>query len=233
MEIYKNIHDRASLFIMLVLMCLSIISGIFITNQNWIFRETAEFGVEIMVIWLFVFSILGTLAFLFIYPYQMARTDYKNNVMSLMIASGVSRVQYYFVKIGATLLFSFLSIISLVIIPLLIVLLINGEVASAFEFADFYWEVGDTGVTFGLIITGWLSAFSTLMTAVIITKGRGAAFFVFFGLSIATSQLALIIQILLGINRWQVTNTFTIIQNLFTMAIMGLVGILILRKQDL
>lgn len=234
MEIYKNIHDRASLFIMLVLMCLSIISGIFITNQNWmVLRGQLEVGIEIMLIWLFVFSILGTAAFLFIYPYQMARTDYKNNVMSLMIASGVSRIQYYFVKIGTTLLFSFFSMIFLVILPLLIILIINGEVINAFEFADIYWDTSDTGVTLGLIITGWLSAFSTLMAAVIITKGRGATFFVFFGLSIATSQLAFIVQILLGINRWQVTNTFTIIQNLVTMVIMGLVGILILRKQDL
>jgi len=231
MEIFKNLQDRANLFIMLVLMCLNIIGGIIISNQNWWFREPN--GLEIMMIWLFVFSVLGTAAFLFIYPYQMARTDYKNKVMSLMIASGVSRVQYYFVKIGATLLFSFLSVIFLVILPLLIILIVNGEFATAFEFADFYLEISDIGVILVLVITGWLSSFSTLMTAVIITKGKGITFFVFFGLSIAASQLAIIIQGILGINRWQANNAATVIQYLVTMVVMGLIGILILRKQDL
>jgi len=234
MEIYKNIHDRANLFIMLVLMCLNIIGGLIISNisnQNWWFIEPS--GFEIMILWLFVFSVLGTAAFLFIYPYQMARTDYKNKVMSLMISSGVSRVQYYFVKIGATLIFSFLSVTFLVILPLLIILTVNDEFASVFEFANFYWDISDIGVSLGLLITGWLSAFSTLMTAVIIAKGRSITFFVFFGLSIAASQIALIIQGLLGINRWQITNTATVIQYLITMIVMGLIGIFILRKQDL
>ena len=231
MEIFKNLHDRANLFIMLMLMCLNIIGGIIISNQNWLFREPS--GFELMIIWLLVFSVLCTVAFLFIYPYQMARTDYKNNVMSLMIASGVSRVQYYFVKIGATLLFSFLSVTFLVIFPLLIVLIVNGEIVTAYEFADFYWNISDIGGVLGLLITGWLSAFSTLMTATIMTKGKSVTFFVFFGLLIIASQLAVIVQGILGINRWQASNMVTIVQYLITMAVMGLIGILILRKQDL
>ena len=231
MEIFKNLHDRASLFVILVLMCLNIIGGIIISNQNWWFRDPTAF--ELMMIWLFAFSVLGTVAFLFIYPYQMARTDYKNKVMSLMIASGVSRVQYYFVKIGATLLFSFLSVTLLVIFPFLITLVVNGEFATVIEFANFYWDISDIGVVLGLLITGWLSSFSTLMTAVIITKGRGITFFVFFGLSFAASQLAFIIQGIIGLNRWQVNNVVTVVQYLITMAVMGLIGILILRKQDL
>ena len=231
MEIYKNLNDRANLFIMLVLMCLNIIGGVIISNQNWGFREPS--GFEIMMIWLFVFSILCTVAFLFIYPYQMARTDYKNNVMSLMIASGVSRVQYYFVKIGATLLFSLLSVTFLVIVPLFIILIVNGDIATAFEFADFHWDLSDIGIVLALLITGWLSTFSTLMTATIMTKGRGITFFVFFGLSIAASQIAIIIQRRLGINVWQVNHVATIVQYLVTMTVMGLIGILILRKQDL
>jgi len=228
MEIFKNIHDRVNLFVMLVLMCLNIIGGLIVSNQNW--RRTPSTFEETML-WLFVFSALGSVIFLFIYPYQMARTDYKNNVMSLMIASGVSRIQYYFVKVGATLLFSFISVTLLAILPLFIILLSTGgiEVAAA----DIYIELDGAGTAFGVIITSWLSTFSMLMTSVIIARGKGFTIFVFFGISIATSQVMNIVRGLLGIEWWNMTNTITLIQHLITMVVVSLIGILVLRKQDL
>lgn len=227
MELFKNIKDRANLVLMLVLMGLNILGGVVISNQNW-WRAPNAFD-EMMII-LFAASVFASAVFLFLYPYQMARTDYKNKVMSLLIASGVSRVQYYFVKVGATLIFSFLSIILLVIAPLLIVLL-SHDMSLALEFFHFTFEL-DLLAIGGFLFT-WLGFFFMLMTAVIISRGRGYTIFVFLGISIASSQLMLIFRSMFGISMWQTTNTTMFVESLITMAIMGLIGILVIRKQDL
>ena len=227
MELFKNIHSRANLVLMLSFMLVNILGGIAISSQSWF----AMTNMDPMIATLFSFSIFGTAIFLFLYPYQMARDDYRNKVMSLLIASGVSRIQYYFVKVGATLLFSLLSIILLVILPLLIVLS-SHNMQLVIEFFQFSFQIDL--VVIGVILVAWLSTFSMLMTAVIIARGRRFTIFIFLGLSIATSQVALVFRSMFGIHRWHVMSTTgTFIQYLSTMAVMGLIGILVLRKQNL
>lgn len=222
MELYKNIHDRVNLIVMLVFMTINILGGLNVMN--------AAHGMGTMMALLFSFSVLGSTVFLFIYPYQMARTDYKNKVMSLLIASGVSRVQYYFVKIGATLLFSFLSLIMLVVLPLVIIL-VSHDMYLALEILDFTFEVD--AASLGIVFFGWLSYFFILMTSVIISRGRAYTIFVFLGLSIAVSQIALMFYRTFGGPWWQISTTMILVQHFITMAVMGLIGILVLRKQNL
>ena len=220
MELFKNMHDRVNLLIMLGFMAVNTIGGIAVSNQTWNYTMMMLFG----------FSVAGSAVFLFIYPYQMARTDYKNKVMSLLIASGVSRVQYYFVKIGATLLFSFLSLIMLVVLPLVIIL-VSHDMYLALEILDFTFEVD--AASLGIVFFGWLSYFFILMTSVIISRGRAYTIFVFLGLSIAVSQIALMFYRTFGGPWWQISTTMILVQHFITMAVMGLIGILVLRKQNL
>jgi len=128
------------------------------------------------------------------------------------------------------LLFSLLSIILLVILPLLIVLSVH-SMRLVIEFFNFYFEIDVA--TIGIILFAWLSTFSMLMTAVIISRGRRFTIFVFLGLSIAASQLAIMIRAMFGGPWWYINNTATFVQHLVTMALMGLIGILVLRKQNL
>ena len=231
MEMFKNLHDRTSIFMMIVLMCLNTISGLFISNmvinQVWLRTASPNLFQGIMIL-ILTFSTLASLAFMIIYPYQLSRMDYKNNVMSLMIASGVSRVQYYFVKIGATLIFSFVNFLSVVFIPLIIAT--RGFALTGLTVWNMEFDLG-----FGSFLFSWLSMFFMLMTAVILVKGKGSTIFVYFGLSIATSIVFTIFQGLLGI-QWQDTsalNTFRIFRHLLTIIIFTAIGILVLRKQDL
>ena len=220
MELYKNLHDRVSLVMMLILMSVNIIGGLSLSNQH--------FGV--MIAMLFSFSVMGSAVFLFIYPYQMARTDYKNKVMSLLIASGVSRVQYYFVKVGATLIFSFLSFLMLVFLPLLIVLA-SHDMALALEILGFPLEIDASVLAIGFL--GWLSIFFMLMTSVIIAKGRGITIFVFMGISFVVAQFSVGFHRTFGGSMWQTNLTLMAFQYLLIIVAMGGIGILILRRQDL
>jgi len=227
MEMFKNINDKMNLIVMVVLACINTIGGLILSNLS-LFREPT--GFETAMLLLFAFSVLASVLFLFIYPFQMLRRDYKNKVVSLMLASGVSRIQFYFVKIISTLLFSFLSITAVVIVPLFIVLLTN-NMAVALNFFGISFEI-DFGIVF-ILLLGWLSSFVTLMTSVIITKGRGVAIFAYFGINITESQINMIFQNIFNVGIFDLNITYLIFQSLISILIISSIGIFVLRKQDL
>jgi len=101
------------------------------------------------------------------------------------------------------------------------------------EFLDFTLEIDFTLV--GILFAGWLSYFFILMTSVIISRGKAYTIFVFMGLSIAASQVALMFHrtFNLGRNWWEVSDTMMFIQYLITMVVMGIIGIVVLSKQNL
>ena len=231
MEMFKNLHDRTSIFVIIVLMCINIIGGLVLSdviiNSSWLWAVNLSAFQE-SVLMILLFSVIASAAYMFIYPYQLSRVDYKNNVMSLMIASGVSRVQYYFVKIGATLIFSFASFLLVVFIP--IVIATRGLALTGLTIMDIPLDL-----SFGSFLLGWLAMFFMLMTAVIVVRGKWVAILVYFGFSIATSIVASIFQNIIGINWGDTTamNTFNIFQHLLSIVSFALIGILVLRKQDL
>ena len=215
MEIYKNLNDRINLLIMGVLLVLNTLGGLSLRNTV---MSVTGIGFNQSMATLFGFSVFTTMVFLFVYPYQLARADYKNRVMSLMIASGVSRVQYYFVKIGATLLFSLSSFILLILVPFMIV----GEI----NLADFHFVFNDFGDAMTALIM-FSSTFFVLMTAVILAKGKASTIFVFIGLNwLSTLILSPITHGLFGSNSYLATNLVSIV-------VFGLIGVLVIRKQDL
>jgi len=234
MEVFKNWHDRVSLFTLLILMCVNTIGGLVISH--WANRPSLTGGGVITI--LFVFSVFGSFVFAFLYPYRMARVDYRNQVMSLKIASGVSRVQYYFVKIGATLVFSLLSMVMLAIVPIFIVGLTH-DMSFVFEIAGELFRLDFIHFMRGLLIAlfWWLSVFATLMAAVIIARGKGSAIFIYFGLTAATSIVTSMFNITgnlyIFIFDWNRMMWMTLLQLVFVTVVMGLIGILVIRKQDL
>jgi ABC-type multidrug transport system permease subunit len=87
---------------------------------------------------LLVFTIIGIAVFVYLYPFHLLRVDYKNKVMSLMFASGVSRTHYYFVKIGATILTCLAAAMIILFVPLVTLLVFRQNL-----FVDFIRFVFD------------------------------------------------------------------------------------------
>ncbi|MCL2560236.1 MAG: hypothetical protein FWE07_07080 [Turicibacter sp.] len=71
----------------------------------------------------------------------------------------------------------------------------------------------------------------------IVTKGRSSAIFVFFAFSGLTNTLMTMIRGAFGINAWNTSTsawqTIMVTDNLLTIVIFAVIGILVLRKQDL
>lgn len=218
MEVFKNWHDRTSLFIMLAFAVVNSLAGFMMVTLDW----------HNMPIVLFTFSIIGSIVFLFIYPYRMARNDYKNKVMSLLIASGVSRVQYYFVKVGATLLFSFLSVFLIAMVPIVIAMLASEGFSFAIDFLYGALEIDATALL--MFFSAWLATFSILMTSVIIARGRGFSIFIFLGINFVSSLIPQFFHNL----TWSGENiTAIIFFQILTIVVVSLIGIFVLRTQDL
>ena len=235
MELFKNWHDRTSMFMLLIFMCVNTIGGLVVSHSG----NGPQGSAMIIIGLLFGFSIFGSVVFSFLYPYRMARVDYRNQVMSLKIASGVSRVQYYFVKVGATLLFSFLSLVALLIVPVFVVGMTH-DMSFVFEVAGELVNVSFIDLLRSLLLGlfVWLSIFATLMAAVIIARGKGSAIFIYFGLTMATSIVVSVVRDAFNLQLWNMNNLDTmmwlmVLQYVITTAVMGLLGILVIRKQDL
>lgn len=235
MELFKNWHDRTSMFMILIFMCVNTIGGLFVSHST----GSTQFVTTGVLAIIFGFSVFGSVVFTFLYPYRMARLDYRNKVMSLKIASGVSRIQYYFVKVGATLLFSLLSLVALLIVPVFIVSMTH-DMAFIFEVAGELIRIDFIDILRTLLIAlfMWLSVFAILMTAVIIARGKGSSIFIFFGLTTVTSIITSIIQDAFNLNSWSLWQWdrmmwLMLLQYVITTVVMSLIGILVIRKQDL
>ena len=218
MELFKGVNDRVNLIIMFVLMAINMIGGLLAVNNTF----------NVMVMTLFSVSVMASMLFLFVYPYQMARQDYKNRVMSLLIASGMSRVQYYFVKVGATLIFAFANLVLVVIIPVLVVLA-SYDISVIADIFNITIAFDDVMVIL-LIISTFLYIFFMLMTAVIISRGRAYTIFVFLGLLFGMSMITSVFHYSQGVLH---ATYASLITQFISMILMGAIGIFVLKRQDL
>ena len=222
-----------NLIVMLCLMSMNIFTGLFMSNINWLTGELSAF--DLMMLMVFILSVISSFIYLYYYPYQMARADYKNQVMSLMIASGVSRVKYYFVKIGSVFLFSLMSVIVVGLIPIIVVIAANGGMGFSFEIFNFYFQLVDMVSWLFFAFLNFLSMFSMLMTSVILTKGKGYTIFVYLGISLIGMILFFVFDSLIYLGTGVVGGgrIFDFIQYVLTISLMLLIGVLVIKNQDL
>jgi hypothetical protein len=175
--------------------------------------------------------------FWLLYPFHLLNTDYKNKVISLIFASGVSREKYYFVKISATILTSLLATLVILFIPTVTFLLVYPEI-----FVEIMQEIIANFTVLNIIpfmltaISSLLAFFVMLTTSVIITRGKVAGIFLFIGFSFAISTIQSILIVPLmsfhnhGVNFYfNIATVFSIIQ----IIVFVFIGLSVLRRQDL
>jgi hypothetical protein len=225
MEMYKNFRDKPYLImigfftISLTILSLFVFTGDFFTTL--IQTHNMPTFLTVFLIILLVFTFLGILVFALLYPFHLLNLDYKNKVMSLMFASGVSRTKYYFVKIGATILTCYLAT-AVIALPLMLSTE-SGEIL-AFMMRNI------------LAIVQWVVV---MMVAIILTKGSVAGLFLFIGLNLAISIIHLTIRLVVFPSQvFTLYDGFTsgigtYLMTFITIVIFGFLGILLLRRQDL
>jgi len=224
MEMYKNFRDKPYLIMIGIFTISMTILSIFVVSEDFWnqLRGRHEVFVTAFLILLTIFTVLGLLVFALLYPFHLLNLDYKNKVMSLMFASGVSRTKYYFVKIGATILSCYM-VAAIILLPLML----STESAMILEFM--FRNI--------LAIVQWVVV---MMVAVILTKGSVSGIFLFIGLNLGIGIFELIlvftflpVRSLTSFGPVTISDMPINPMTLVFIVIFGFLGVFLLRRQDL
>jgi len=238
MEMFKNRNDKPYLLVIAILAAMAAVAsivGVLMIEKVIDSDRSTLFVIEILLI---VFTVVGLGVFSLIYPFHLLNVDYKNKVISLIFASGVSRGKYYFVKISATILSTLTAVFVILFIPMVTFLFVYPDafveavqtIIKEFSSADIF--------SFVLSITiSFIATIVMLTTAVIITKGKVAGIFLFLAFSFAASTIQSIISVPLIFTMdnfyadyyFNFITLFSIIQTV----IFVLIGLSVLKKQNL
>jgi hypothetical protein len=238
MEMFKNSHDKPYLIVIAILTVMAALASFLgiLTIKNWSDNYfTSSF---VLLILLVFFTVLGLGVFSLLYPFHLLNTDYKNKVMSLIFASGVSREKYYFVKISATILTCFIATFVVLFIPIVTFLVIYPEffvemmrnIIDNFSFSDIL------PFLFSMFF-GMLAFIVTLTTSVIITKGKISGIFLYFAFSFVISafQTSIIFPLIITSENHS-TNMYINVGTVFSIIqiiVFVLIGLQVLKRQDL
>jgi hypothetical protein len=240
MEMYKNRNDKPYLLAIAILAAMTTISTFIGIGMMEGVINVDNNGFIIALILLGVFSALGFWIFSLLYPFHLLNVDYMNKVMGLIFASGVSREKYYFVKISATILTCFIATFVILIIPSITFLVVYlDEFVKMMQNILVEFRIADVFPFILMLLFSLLAYFVSLTTAVIITKGKMVGIFLFFGFSFAVST----IQSIFGVQVFGISNFWkhgmgipfylNILYSILQIIIFGLIGLKVLKKQDL
>lgn len=242
MELFKYMRDRKYLIATAVLAIINICTTVYLVYlidhaQTLSETESTFFGIFVLF---FSLSILANFAFMFLYPFHLMSMDYKNDVMAMLVASGVNRNRLFFSKIGATLLWSFCVTFVLVFIPGFIVLFKATQATGMVQmFNDLLQlvnvnQLSILGMSLSFINT-YINTLILISAATIVMKGRNLTILVYFGFSMLQSLVVNLLNLIpVSVNFSQ--TGLSIFQNLMIMLISigaTMASLSIMKKQNL
>ena len=170
MEMYKNRNDKPYLLVIAILTVMAATVTFFDMLRVW----------NSLIILLIVFLAIGLIVLSLLYPFHLLNVDYKNKVISLIFASGVSRWKYYLVKISATILSTLIAAFVILLIPMAILLIAHpNDFVEAVQKFIIGFNASDI---FAFLLSSTMSLIAIvvmLTTAVIITRGKTSGIFLF------------------------------------------------------
>jgi len=235
MEMFKNRNDVPYLWVITILTAMAAVASVL--GVVMIEASSDMSVLLVMEILLAVFTVIGLGIFSLLYPFHLLNVDYKNKVISLIFASGVSREKYYFVKISATILTCLIATFVILFIPMVTFLIVYPEVfVNMMQHFFEEFTILDIAPFVLMALFSFLAYYVMLTTAVIITKGKVAGIFLYFGFSFAVSiiqgmfSFPLILSMENNIHSYfYLTTVYSIIQ----IVVFVLIGLQVLKKQDL
>jgi hypothetical protein len=244
MELYKAFHDKP--FITAAI-ALAIGNAIVSALLFGVFRgpglHASDSGLAVGVSILLVFALLlfiGTIIFSFLYPLRLFSLDYRNHVMSLMIASGVGRVNLYISKVFAVLIATMALILGMTLVPWLI-LFSNTDLLSSS--LNMFMNMSVNGL-YTVILMFFIFIFSTiatlvgLWTAVVMMKGKYISILVYWLMNLVFSVVSVPVTVMFTFtNGNSLTESslspISIVASLLRILVFGLIGIHVIKKQRL
>lgn len=201
MELFKFLRERKYLLAVTILAILNTVMTLFysllLTTTEHLGSESFLMRFSSVMIVVLVLLIFANGIFMFLFPFHVLSIDYKNNVMAMMIASGVNRSKLFFAKIGAVILLTMAVFIVIMAGPLIvgmIQMIIGGQINDFFDsFIQMVKLLNFDFDAMSIIFSGLVSVLNSavMMTAAtILMKGRNTAILVSIGFSMANSFIS-------------------------------------------
>lgn len=203
MELFKYMRDKKYLIatgILAIINICSTIYSVYLIDHAQMFNDSQTPFIGLFMLFV-TFTIFANIAFMFLYPFHLMSMDYKNDVMAMLVASGVNRNRLFFSKIGATLLWSICVTFILVFIPGFIVLFKASQTEGMFTFLGNILHTISLDQTsiFGLSLTFFNSYVNTLIlisTATILMKGKNLTILIYFAINMGQSILLNVLSLI-------------------------------------
>ena len=238
MEMYKSRNNKPYLWVIAILTAMAAVAtflGIAMIED----KIASDGGVFALLITLITFVIIGLAVFTLLYPFHLLNVDYKNKVMSLIFASGVSREKYYFVKISATIINCLIATFVILLIPMVTFLLFYPQTfVEIMQNIIKEFSIANIATFVTMAIFSLLGHYVMLTTSVIITRGKVGGIFLFLGFSFAISTIRSVMStvMILSMNEIKDINTFfnaVTVLSILQIVVFAFIGLRVLRKQDL
>ena len=236
MEMFKNRNDKPYLLVIVILTIMAATA----TFLGVLMAEYSLKSLESIEIILVIFLGIGLTVLSLLYPFHLLNVDYKNKVISLIFASGVSRWKYYLVKISATILSTLIAAFVILAIPMAIFLIVYpDEFVKAVQEIITDFNASDTFAFLLSSIMGLIAIVVMLTTAVIITRGKTSGIFLFFAFLFATSTIQTFFSFSSGLlSSFMIGNVsenlyLDAVYSIVKIIVFALIGLQVLKKQDL
>lgn len=244
MELFKFLRDKSFLITAGVISIINIVLTLILLSEAsnasnyYDSGTTATFigtlvGISMMIVF-------GNIIFAWIYPFHMISMDYKNNVMSMMVASGVNRQKLFFAKIGAIFVCTLILMAAITLIPLILCIIKLAQVNALDQIKEvvseifYYSEISGFQLFLSMFVQ-YINSLMLIATACILMKGRNISFLIFLGFSIINSIVSGILNMIPNTFMFSFNGTFSfqILVLLLSTAVFGFISLKVLEKQNL
>lgn len=203
MELFKFAKDKKILLSAGLIAVMNIVMTVFLIHIYGIMTRddpfnlgmtsTETYTISVGVL-LSVIMLAANALFALIFPFHMISLDYKNDVMALMVASGVNRAKLFLSKIGAVCLCSAALAIGMILVPIILVaikVIHEGGMDNFLHHISSMIDIADISVVQSFIssILGYISHLAMISAACIVLKGSNLAFLLYIGMRFGTSVL--------------------------------------------
>ena len=246
MEFYRNFRDKNWLIVIGVMAILALIDSILIINLigktvSGYSQNSAGTAVLVALTIFFTLALgLGIWAFQIIYPFHLLSVDYSNKALGLMIASGVNRMTYYFIKLISTILSTLLALFTILIVPFFLILGVYVRQLSEFlSMISRSLSLSSVWMVLLNSFAGALASIVVLFFVVIMTRGKFWGIFIYLGIAMGIGIILTILTSSINIvsadsqNMMSNTSLIGIIFSVVEIVAFGLLGLSLIRKQDL
>lgn len=234
LEFYKFFHEKSYLYLFGTVALINILcTGILVNFENINTFATNAQPFTGLIIFSFFLLVIINFILLYWYPFHVLSIDYNNQVMGLLMASGIKRQQLFYAKLVTVLGLSLVTFIGLLFGPLVICIIKIQITSGTLDSVLTSIKSNLNGLQAFKFLLSYITTTIIMMYACILMKGAKWSILVFIGLSWLYQVIVTLITDLLPFDSGFGHNIVTMSCELLAILIFGFLAQNKMRRQAL